>query len=107
MGIFEDAHPSLESYWRAIILFGRNVASYKFALGKSLLHFAAEGRTEVALIDLAEPFALALCEHLRHTDKQATSKQSRFLDACRAFNRGEIDKDRLIASTAQLGFNNV
>ena len=24
-------------YWRAVILFGRNVASYKFALAKSLL----------------------------------------------------------------------
>src|SRR5690349_9741906 len=36
MGIFEDAHPSLESYWRAVILFGRNVACYKFAPVKSL-----------------------------------------------------------------------
>lgn len=29
---FQDKHPSWESYWRSVILFGRNVASYKFAL---------------------------------------------------------------------------
>ena len=34
---FTTEIPSLESYWRAIILFGQNVASYKFALGGALL----------------------------------------------------------------------
>ncbi len=34
---FIDIQPTLENYWRSIILSGRNVASYKFALGKSLL----------------------------------------------------------------------
>ena len=29
---FVDVEPTLENYWRAIILFGRNTASYKFAL---------------------------------------------------------------------------
>ena len=29
---FKEQFPSLDSYWRSIILFGRNVASYKFAL---------------------------------------------------------------------------
>jgi hypothetical protein len=37
MNSLTEVHPSLDNYWRAIILFGRNVASYKFALGKSLL----------------------------------------------------------------------
>jgi type I restriction enzyme M protein len=32
---FTEVQPSLENHWRSIILFGRNVASYKFALGKS------------------------------------------------------------------------
>ena len=34
---FKEQYPSLESYWRSIILFGRNVASDKFALAESLL----------------------------------------------------------------------
>lgn len=36
MSEFYEIEPSLENYWRAVILFGRNVASYKFALAKSL-----------------------------------------------------------------------
>ncbi len=36
MSKFYEIEPSLENYWRAVILFGRNVASYKFALAKSL-----------------------------------------------------------------------
>ena len=37
MTMFTETTPTLESFWWSIILFGRNVASYKFALGKSLL----------------------------------------------------------------------
>ncbi|MBN1775777.1 MAG: hypothetical protein JW817_04860 [Clostridiales bacterium] len=43
--LFQESHPSLESYWRSVILFGRNVASYKFALAKSLFEIAPTGRT--------------------------------------------------------------
>lgn len=39
---FQQEYPSLDSYWRAVILFGRNVATYKFALGKALLTLADE-----------------------------------------------------------------
>lgn len=39
---FISKEPNLEDYWRGIILFGRNVASYKFALAKSLLDIKAE-----------------------------------------------------------------
>jgi hypothetical protein len=31
---FIDTQPTREDYWRSIILFGWNVASYKFALAK-------------------------------------------------------------------------
>jgi hypothetical protein len=37
MSVFEEEHPSLESYWRSVVLFGNNVASYKFALAKTLV----------------------------------------------------------------------
>jgi 5-methylcytosine-specific restriction endonuclease McrA len=99
--------PSLEDYWRSIILFGRNVASYKFALGKSLIELSRVGRDLVTLEDLAEPFSRHLCEHLQHADKQATSTQSRFLEVCRQFNRREISRDALLVTTARLGFANV
>jgi hypothetical protein len=61
----------------------------------------------VPLEDLAAPFARHLCEHLSRADKQATSRSSQFLDACRAFNKGEFPEDRLQQTTVRLGFNNV
>lgn len=79
---FKEQYPSLESYWRSIILIGRNVASYKFALAKSLLELAPAGKSEITLEELAVPFSRNLCEHLRSAPKQATSQSSSFLDAC-------------------------
>ena len=53
---FLERSPTLDNYWRSIILFGRNVASYKFALAKSLLEFKQRGDDAVTLESLAEPF---------------------------------------------------
>lgn len=38
---------------------------------------------------------------------QITSSQSRFLDTCRQYSKGEISRERLIEDTARQGFNNV
>lgn len=99
--------PTLDANWRAVVLFGRNVASYKFALAKTLLGLADSADDRVPLEELAAPFARHLCEHLKVVDKQTTSRSSKFLDACRAFNRGELPEDALIGTTARLGFVNV
>lgn len=107
MTAFHDVTPTLDTRWRAIVLFGRNVASYKFALAHSLLHLKPGSPELCRLEDLAVPFSQAVCEHLQLSDKQATSGSSRYLDACRAFNKGELTKDALTAKTVQLGFNNV
>lgn len=105
--LFTATTPTSENYWRSIILFGRNVASYKFALGHTLLEISDRSQDVVSLEDLAVPFARHLCDHLRWADKQGTSSQSRFLETCRAFNRGELTQEHLIETTARLGFNNV
>ena len=88
------------------MLFGGNVASYKFALAGALLEIG-DGPEPVSLDDLALPFATRVAEHLRTHDKQGTFQSSRFLDACREYNRGEVDADGLRARTVRLGFNNV
>lgn len=105
--LFKEEYPSLESYWRSINLFGRNVASYKFALAKSLLEIAPTGKTEITLAELAVPYSAALCEHLKHSPKQCTSQTSKFLDACRQYNEGLISHQALIDETVSKGFNNV
>ena len=101
---FIDISPSDEAYWRAIILFGRNVASYKFALAKSLLE---ANRTHISIEDLAIPYAAHICEHLKKEDKQGTSASSRFLTACRDFNAGTISSDSLHDITIKHGFSYV
>ncbi len=104
---FTEYQPRTEDYWRSIIMFGRNVASYKFALGRALLEISPEAGRLVTLEELAAPFAAHLCTHLRTADKQGTFRQSRFLEACRKANAGEIEQQELVATTVRLGFNNV
>jgi hypothetical protein len=107
MSAFLDTTPTLEDRWRAVILFGRNVACYKFALGQCLLALGRAGKTSVLLADLGLPFATRICEHLRHCDKQGTPRASRFLQACRDFNAGLLKPEGLAEAAARLGFNNV
>ena len=104
---FQEEHPSLESYWRSIILFGRNVASYKFALAKSLLEIIPTGQTHISLEKLAVPYSKYLCEHIASSPRQVVSQSSQFLDACKSFNSGSISQERLIDITVKKGFNNV
>lgn len=99
--------PTVDDQWRAIILFGRNVASYKFALAKALLQLKPKAGALVKLEDLSLPFALQVCEHLRIEDKQATSASSAFLEGCRQFNSGVINESDLNALTTAKGFANV
>ena len=104
--LFVDKNPTLETSWRSIILLGRNVASYKFALAKSLLEIDTK-KTEIEIEKLAVPFAKNICEHLLKKEKQITSSSSKFLDACKKFNNSEISEEELKITTVKLGFVNV
>lgn len=94
-------------YWRAVILFGRNVASYKFALAKSLLDLKPQSGQLLKMSDIAPAFSHHITEHLKIADKQGTSRSSSFLDACRKFNMGELTEEGLLESTVRYGFVNV
>ena len=105
---FVDVEPTLENYSRAIILFGKNTASYKFALAKSLIDISLERKSDlITLDDLALPYALHLAEHLKHSPKQSTAKTSQFIQACQGYNEGNIDEDKLIQITKKEGFKYV
>ena len=69
---FRYQDPTLETSWRSIILLGRNVASYKFALAKTLLQLETKNSL-VLLEDIAVPFAENIAEHLSIERKQITS----------------------------------
>lgn len=105
---FIDVEPTLENYWRAIILFGRNTASYKFALAKTLIDVSLERDSDlISLEDLALPYALHLCKHLKHSPKQSTFSSSKFINACIQFNHQQISEDELIHITNKEGFKYV
>jgi hypothetical protein len=104
---FITSTPDATSCWRAIVLFGRNTASYKFALASALLEARSAGIEFIKLDDLALPFSRALCRHIGENPRQGTMTRSRFLDACQSFNRGECSEDQLRAITVRDGFSDV
>jgi len=104
---FISRKPSLEDYWRGIILFGRNVASYKFALAKTLLEMKPESGRLLKLSDLAPLFAGNIAEHLKRSPKQTTSTSSSFLEACKKYAIDSTDENKLVEETVRLGFVNV
>jgi hypothetical protein len=99
--------PSLESQWRALILFGKNSATYKFAFAQALLELVDAGTTTITLSDLAEPFSRHLVRHLQQHDKQGSASSSKFLTACRRFLAQELSQADLLVQTEKLGFVNV
>jgi hypothetical protein len=104
---FQINDPSLESQWRAIILFGKNSATYKFAFAKSLLGLIDKERTEIKLGELAIPFANSIVEHIRKSDKQGNASSSKFLEGCRNYINEAISKEELYSITERFGFVNV
>jgi len=104
---FQINDPSIESQWRALILFGKNSATYKFAFAKSLLGLIEEQKTKISLADLAIPFADSIVAHLKTNDKQGNSSSSKFLEGCRNYIAGTILQEQLYSLTEKYGFVNV
>lgn len=104
---FQQSHLSLDQYWRSVILYGQNTASYKFALAHALFSLSDQDNAFISLEALAVHFSRALTRHLEGGHKQTTSVSSQFLDACKRFVAAEISQEDLIQATVKLGFNNV
>lgn len=107
MSRFYEIEPTIENYWRAIVLFGRNTASYKFALANSLYDLYENNNTLITLDELAIPFAGHLCDHLKKHPKQIAGNKSQFLNQLKNYNDGKIGKGIMLNETVKLGFNNV
>ena len=95
------------STWRALILYGANAATYKFAFGRALLNIAAEGHEKVSLQDLAPRYTALLGQALEREPRQGTARSSKFLDALRAHAEGRLSLEDMHAATVRSGFNNV
>ena len=104
---FQLNDPSLESQWRALILFGKNSATYKFAFAKALLGLVEEQKTRITLAEMAIPFADSIIDHLRKNDKQGNAASSTFLKGCREYIAGGLSKEQLYDITEKHGFVHV
>ena len=107
MPAFTDLEQTPATYLRAITLFGRNTATYKFALGRALLELAKRGQTRVSLHELAVPFSAHLIAHLSLEPKQVVNTSSRFLEGLRSHITNDLPRDEMLELTVRLGFQNV
>ena len=107
MSSFYHPNSTSQDRWRALILFGRNTASYKFAFGKALLTAAEQGLNSVSLEQLAPTYTDELISHLISHPKQTTAPSSSFLEACSRFNLGEISREDLMSIAVKIGFKDV
>lgn len=107
MNQFIIDQPTLDSYFRGIVLFGRNAATYKFALGKSIIELASNGTDFISLNDLAIPFIKYTNEHVLNGNKQITSNSSKYFDAFEKYNSNDCDIDDLVKLTLSNPFQNV
>jgi len=103
---FIPAVPSVEDCWRGVVLYGRNTASYKFALASALLELNPQSGQLIKLEDLAPAFAKHIARHLADAPKQITTKDGKFIEACLSFNQ-EHDLSKLVDVTVSHGFTNV
>lgn len=95
------------TYFRSIVLFGSNTASYKFALSRALLALATEGRSRVTLPELAPYFTAPLLTHVQRGKRQGTVPTSVFLEGAAAHLHGRLDVDSFHALTVQHAFRYV
>lgn len=108
MTLFLEKLPTTENRWRALILLGRNTASYKFALAKALIELRADPGDLLRLDDVALPFALGLAAHIKVSPKQGTTNINKALrESCESFNRGELGKDELRETAVRHAFGDV
>ncbi|MDY0952050.1 HNH endonuclease domain-containing protein [Bacillus thuringiensis] len=107
MNNFLENDRSLESKFRSVYLFGRNVATYKFAFAKTLLELGKSDKSFVSLEDLSPIFAKYMLEHIGNGKRQITSASSKFINALELYNEQKITWEQLLQVTEKVGFNNV
>lgn len=103
---FIPPNPTVEDCWRGVVLYGRNTASYKFALATALFELKPQSGSLLKMEDLAPSFAKSISEHLKVAPKQITTTNGKFIQACLAYNQDQ-NLGHLIDATVAHGFANV
>lgn len=97
-------------YWRGIILFGLNAATYKMALAKTLLHFSKADANKVDWSDLSEVYYDIFSDRITKNPMPQQSNPSRQTVMERIvseFNLGGITRAEAIERVSEKGFHDV
>lgn len=92
-GTFSD-----RDFWRAIILYGLNTATYKMALGQCLADLVRQGRTQISLDNLALEFHALYKKRLENGKPQLVTpgRQSVMEQVVELSNLGQTDEEAII-----------
>lgn len=107
MNRYLENDKSIESNFRSMYLFGRNVATYKFAFAKSLLELGQNNKSFVTLEELSPIFAKYMLEHVGNGKRQITSQSSKCISALNLYKNEQITWEQLLDVTTKIGFANV
>lgn len=98
-----------KDYWRAIILYGLNTATYKIALGQSLFNFVNNNKTIVTIEELANEFFELYRDRVKRGMPQLNlpNRLTVMERIINEFNLGKIDKTKVIEKISRNAFNDV
>ena len=105
MDKFEDV-----DYWKGIVLYGLNQATYKIALGKTILELASQDKEAVEWDQLSKVYLDTYIERLKtnynpqQSNPSRKTKMERIIDS---LNKGLIDYEGAIYSVGTDAFNDV
>jgi hypothetical protein len=96
-------------YWRTIILYGGNVATYKIALGKSIIDFAKAKKSTVNMTELSIKFFEEYKERLNKNMPQLSipNRKTVMETVVDLYKIGSISYDKAIDMVKQNAFNDV
>lgn len=96
-------------YWRSIILYGRNVATYKIALGQVLLDVAAGGHSTISMPNLAVAFFRCYRERLQAGQAQQyiPGRKTLLERVVKSYDLGELSESQAAEVVERAGFNDV
>jgi hypothetical protein len=101
---------SASDYWKGIILYGLNAATYKMALATSLLEFAKSGENKISWDDLSASFYENYRQRLldNPSPQQATPGRLTVLERIvNKENQGKLNRTQAIEEVGLAGFKDV
>lgn len=98
-------------YWKALILYGLNTATYKIALGKTLLNLAGRGKTHISWEELSNEFFGQYLQRLSIEDPMPQLENPGRLTVMerivQKYKAGRIDRGAAVEEVGKEAFGDV